>query len=164
MKMNFEIVISKADGKFKALCPAFPDCMGIGDTEPEAVEDLGNVITMHLSDTVRHTIDDISRLGLLKRVSNSTSNAKQEASSEMISFLDKTQDLLGKNLFTGKLPIPQDWLKIVDKRAFGSKNRKIMGVGMIPPMYPPMFDEVQMPYHTEVTDESLLFGVPLSLN
>ena len=41
---HLDVVISKEDSKFAAMCPAFPECKGVGETEKEALEKLSDAI------------------------------------------------------------------------------------------------------------------------
>ncbi|MFC1517123.1 type II toxin-antitoxin system HicB family antitoxin [Candidatus Margulisiibacteriota bacterium] len=168
MKMDFEVIISKFKNRFKAICPDFPDCIGEGDSEEEAMEDLGNVITLHLGDTVRRTMDDVKQLGLLRRVSE-VDNDQGKPLKKSLSFKKDPLTKEGKIMFAGKLPIQQEWLKKIDKSHKGSKVKKILGIGSVSglgssAMFNPLLDELQSPFTTELMDEGLLFGVPLSLN
>ncbi|MBU0580811.1 MAG: type II toxin-antitoxin system HicB family antitoxin [Candidatus Margulisbacteria bacterium] len=168
MKLNFEIVISKFQNRYKAFCPAFPECMGEGDNEEEAMEDLGNAITLHLGDTVRKTLDDVKHLGLLRRLPELDLEQKKQAANKGLPYGDLNIKE-GKLTFSGKLPINKDWLRIIDKKASSAKIKKILGIGTVPglgqiPILPPLFEELQSPYNTELQEEGLLFGVPLSLN
>jgi predicted RNase H-like HicB family nuclease len=172
MKMNFEIYVSKIDDKYQAVCPAFPGCVGEGDTETEATEDLGNVITMHLSDTVRHTIDDVRQLGLLRRVSalpldiDIPAEKLKKPSRSKPEFPLDAQDLFGKIMFSGKLPISPELIRKLDKKQMGMRLKKIMGIGGLPSMLdmPALFEDIQLPFQTELAHDNLMFGVPMSLN
>lgn len=173
MKMNFDIFVSKTEDHYRAVCPAFPECIGEGESEAEATEDLGNVITLHLSDTVRRTIDDVRQLGLLHRVSSLPVEVSSKSDTESPvgkeSVFEEARDLFGKVIFSGKLPISPDLIKRLDKKQLGNRIKKIMGIGGMgmPGLLggmPPLFDDVQLPFQTELVDEGLMFGVPLSLN
>lgn len=48
---NIEIIITKTDGSFKASCPTFPHCKGIGDTKEIALDHLSENISTYIAKT-----------------------------------------------------------------------------------------------------------------
>jgi predicted RNase H-like HicB family nuclease len=175
MKLDFEILISKFKEKYRAICPDFPECVGSGDNEDEAISDLGDAITLHLGNTIRRTIADAKKLGLVRYMADDddTDDKDDDSLSPFIAN-NNAQEKDGKIVFSGKMPIPIEWLNKMDKKQMGSKAKKLLGIGTLGlggyssssanPLLPSLFDEMQTPYSSELLDDALLFGVPLSLN
>lgn len=55
---NLDIYVSKERDSYKAITPAFPMCEGKGNSQDEAIEDLGDDIAFYLEDKIYGIIDD----------------------------------------------------------------------------------------------------------
>ena len=57
--MKLEVIIVKEDEMYTASAPSFPECLGIGSTEEEALKDLGDSISIFLEEVIEETIHKI---------------------------------------------------------------------------------------------------------
>ena len=47
--MKYKIVLNKTDEGYSVHCPGLPGCWSQGDTEEEAIENIKDAVTEHLS-------------------------------------------------------------------------------------------------------------------
>jgi len=56
---HVEVSIEKKDSKYQASCAMFPDCVGIGRTEKEALSKLSTAISQFIAKTAKKTFNHI---------------------------------------------------------------------------------------------------------
>jgi len=75
---KFDVYVTKENKKFKAISPTFPNCEGKGDSEKEAIEDLGDDIAFYLDEKVHNIVDDIKKNKKSKLVSKEELRIRRE--------------------------------------------------------------------------------------
>ncbi|MCP4050325.1 MAG: hypothetical protein GY730_06435 [bacterium] len=80
MKMNdfLEIIITFGETKYKAVCPAFPSCKGIGVTEKEALLKLSRSIARHINRSTRSLLENIILSDAYTEIIMDTTKNKKE--------------------------------------------------------------------------------------
>ena len=54
-----EVIISRTRQRYKATCPAFPNCKGFGDSKEVALEKLGKSIAKHIGGVVNNSVQSL---------------------------------------------------------------------------------------------------------
>lgn len=108
--MKLEVIIVKEEDMYTASAPTFPECLGIGVTEEEALKDLGDSISIFLEEIIEETIHKI-----LKTKANSEimvdPKKKRTVKRKVINLMDventNAQDKK-KMIFRVNVPIKKD--------------------------------------------------------
>ena len=58
-EMQLEVIITSDNTEYRAICPSFPPCEGIGETEQIALEKLSKSITRYISKLTKKTVQSI---------------------------------------------------------------------------------------------------------
>lgn len=108
--MKLEVIIVKEEDMYTASAPSFPECLGIGTTEEEALKDLGDSISIFLEEIIEETIHKI-----LKTKANSEimvdPKRKRTVKRKVINLLDvenKNAQDKKKMVFRINVPIKKD--------------------------------------------------------
>lgn len=108
--MKLEVIIVKEEDMYTASAPSFPECLGIGTTEEEALKDLGDSISIFLEEIIEETIHKI-----LKTKANSEimvdPKRKRTVKRKVINLLDvenKNKQDKKKMVFRINVPIRKD--------------------------------------------------------
>jgi hypothetical protein len=56
MEHHIEVIVTKMKTRFKAICPLFPECKGIGSTEEKALLDLSKQMSKQISKMVEDNL------------------------------------------------------------------------------------------------------------
>lgn len=108
--MKLEVIIVKEDDMYTASAPSFPECLGIGATEEEALKDLGDSITIFLEEVIDETIHKILKSKANTEIMVDPAK-KRTVKRKIINLQDienKQENESKKTIFRMKVPVKKD--------------------------------------------------------
>jgi hypothetical protein len=176
-RSKFEIVVQKAGDLFQASCSLFPQAIGVGPNEKEAVEDLADLIAYKMGRVIRGSVKSIPTNADIEQKPQVAPKVAPKITAKKPRAVKKSKD---KKSFTFSMPIQSELLKENGLRQIPSPDYESMLMLGLPTFLPTQIPVEErtlssliesiigktpgMKIEEMKAPDSVMLGIPVSFN